>query len=110
MIPFEEWLAGCAQVAMESEWCTDADWRWRELYDKGLTVRQAVDELFKEVQNDVSLTMSDRVKARIDGAAAALGGSKLDANTYPENSDAHFDWLAGWLSVRLEKMKSLKKK
>jgi hypothetical protein len=47
-----------------------------------------------------------RVKARMEGAAAALEARKLDANHYPEDSDLHFEWLAGWTGARLEMRKS----
>lgn len=42
----------------------------------------------------------ERVKARMEGAAAALEKRKLDANNYPEESDLHFEWLAGWAAAR----------
>lgn len=49
-VTFEEWLRECERVAMRSEWIIDPDWKWRELYDSGLTAESAVDELFKEVR------------------------------------------------------------
>lgn len=48
----------------------------------------------------------ERVKARMEGAAAALEKRKLDANNYPEESDLHFEWLAGWVGARTEMMKT----
>lgn len=51
-------------------------------------------------------TDTERLKARMDGAKAALEGRKLDANTYDENDDLHFEWLAGWTSARMEMLKS----
>lgn len=47
-----------------------------------------------------------RVKARMEGAAAALEKRKLGANDYPEESDLHFEWLAGWVGARTEMMKT----
>ena len=49
---------------------------------------------------------SERVKARMLGAASAIAGRKLDANTYDENDELHFEWLAGWTDARLARMKS----
>ena len=47
-----------------------------------------------------------RLKAKMDGAFAALEGRKLDANQYPEESELHFDWLAGWTSAKMEMRKT----
>lgn len=47
-------------------------------------------------------TMNERLDARMEGAKAALEGRKLDANTYDENDDLHFEWLAGWTSARMK--------
>ena len=47
-----------------------------------------------------------RVKARMEGAAAAIAGRKLDANTYHEDDELHWQWLAGWTDARLARMKS----
>ena len=51
------------------------------------------------------MSTQDRVKARMEGAAAALRGDKLGANTYPEESDLHFEWLDGWVVARMEMRK-----
>lgn len=48
----------------------------------------------------------ERLKAKMDGACAALEGRKLDANQYPEDSDLHFEWLAGWVSAKTEMRKT----
>lgn len=48
----------------------------------------------------------ERLKAKMDGACAALEGLKLDANQYPEESDLHFEWLAGWTSAKMEMRKT----
>lgn len=50
-------------------------------------------------------TDTERLNARMEGAKAALEGRKLDANTYDENDELHFEWLAGWTSARTEMMK-----
>ncbi len=42
----------------------------------------------------------------MDGSRAALEGRKLDANTYDENDDLHFEWLVGWTDTRMEMLKS----
>ncbi len=47
-----------------------------------------------------------RVRARMEGAAAAIAGRKLDANTYHEDDDLHWQWLAGWTDARMARMKS----
>jgi hypothetical protein len=47
-----------------------------------------------------------RLKAKMDGACAALEGRKLDANQYPEESELHFEWLAGWTSAKMEMRKT----
>ena len=39
------------------------------------------------------------------GAIAALEGKKLDANTHHEDSEEHWEWLAGWTSANNEKVK-----
>ena len=50
-LTFPDWLRQVEVEAMGSEWCIDPAWpRWGELYDKGFTVKGAVDELFKEVR------------------------------------------------------------
>ena len=51
-------------------------------------------------------TDTERLKARMEGAKAALEGRKMDANTYDETDDLHFEWLAGWTSARMEMLKS----
>jgi ribosome modulation factor len=48
----------------------------------------------------------DRLKAKMDGACAALEGRKMSANQYPEESDLHFEWLAGWTSAKMEMRKT----
>ena len=50
-------------------------------------------------------TNAEILKARMEGATAALEGRKLDANTYEETDDLHFEWLAGWTSARMEMQK-----
>jgi len=50
-------------------------------------------------------TDSERLKARMEGAKAALEGRKLDANTYTETDDLHFEWRSGWTSARMEMLK-----
>lgn len=50
-------------------------------------------------------TNAEILKARREGATAALEGRKLDANTYDETDDLHFEWLAGWTSARMEMQK-----
>ena len=52
----------------------------------------------------------ERVKARMEGAAAALEKRKLDANNSPEESDLHFEWLAGWVGARTEMRKTQNEK
>lgn len=47
-------------------------------------------------------TDAEILKARMEGAKAALEGLKLDANTYAEDDDLHFAWLDGWASARFE--------
>ena len=42
----------------------------------------------------------------MEGAKAALEGKKMDANTYPETDDLHFEWLAAWTDVQMDRMKS----
>ena len=49
---------------------------------------------------------SQRVKARMEGAAAAIAWRKLDANTYHEDDELHWQWLAGWTDARMSRMKS----
>lgn len=44
----------------------------------------------------------EKLRARMAGAKAALEGKKMDANTYPEENDLHFEWLAGWSAVKAE--------
>jgi ribosome modulation factor len=51
-------------------------------------------------------TETEKLKARMDGAKAALEGRKLDANNYDENDDLHFEWLVGWTDTRMEMLKS----
>jgi ribosome modulation factor len=51
-------------------------------------------------------TNTERLKARMEGAKAALEGKKMDANTYPETDDLHFEWLAAWTDVQMDRMKS----
>ena len=51
------------------------------------------------------MTDKDRLAARMEGAKAALEGRKMDANLHPEESDLHFEWLAGWTSAKLEQRK-----
>lgn len=46
-----------------------------------------------------------RMKARVDGACAALEGKKLGANPHPEGSDLHWEWLQGWTSAKLQKLR-----
>lgn len=48
----------------------------------------------------------DRLKAKMDGACAALEGRHLDANQYPEESELHFEWLDGWTSAKMEMRKT----
>lgn len=50
-------------------------------------------------------TNAEILKARMEGATAVLEGRKLDANTYDETDDLHFEWLAGWASARMEMQK-----
>lgn len=46
-----------------------------------------------------------RLKAKMDGACAALEGRKPEANPYNETDDLHFEWLDGWTSARMEMQK-----
>ena len=48
-------------------------------------------------EDDCASSSRERVKARMEGAAAALEKRKLDANNYPEESDLHFDHARGAL-------------
>jgi ribosome modulation factor len=50
-------------------------------------------------------TDTERLKARMEGAKAALEGRKMETNTYDESDDLHFEWLAGWVGTRLETKK-----
>jgi hypothetical protein len=50
-------------------------------------------------------TNKERLNARIAGAKAALEGRKMDANTYDETDDLHFEWLAAWTDTRMEMMR-----
>ena len=52
-----------------------------------------------------TMTDKERLNARMAGAIAALEGKKLDANTHPEDSDEHWEWLTGWTSARTEQRK-----
>ena len=47
-------------------------------------------------------TDTERLKARMEGAKAALEGRKMDANTYDETDDLHFEWLGSWSSTQIE--------
>lgn len=51
-------------------------------------------------------TDTEKLKARMEGAKAALEGRKMDANTYAETDDLHFEWLAAWTSVHMNRIKS----
>ena len=51
-------------------------------------------------------TKIEILRARINGAQAALRGEKLDANPYPETDELHFEWMAAWADVRMEQIKS----
>lgn len=50
-------------------------------------------------------TDKERLNARMEGAKAALEGRKMDANTYDETDDLHFEWLAAWTDTRMEMMR-----
>ena len=49
------------------------------------------------------------LKARMDDTKSALEGIKMDANTYPETDDLHFEWLDGWAQVHMERVQTLTK-
>jgi hypothetical protein len=49
---------------------------------------------------------TERLAARMAGAAAAMRGEKLGANSNPEESELHFEWLAGWTAAKMEKLKA----
>ena len=51
-------------------------------------------------------TNTERIKARMEGAKAALESKKMDANTYDETDDLHFEWLSAWTAVRMDRLKS----
>lgn len=56
-------------------------------------------------QKNMNNTNKERLNARIAGAKAALEGRKMDANTYDETDDLHFEWLAAWTDTRMEMMR-----
>jgi ribosome modulation factor len=62
-------------------------------------------DLFGSVTDHDMKTNAEILKARMEGATAALEGRKLDANNYDETDELHFDWLAGWTSARAEQRK-----
>lgn len=49
-----------------------------------------------------------RVRARMEGAIAAVAGCNLAANNYHEDDELHWEWLAGWTDARMARMKSPK--
>lgn len=42
----------------------------------------------------------ESIRAREAGKKAAQEGKKLGANTYPEDSELHWDWLDAWCVER----------
>lgn len=52
-------------------------------------------------------TNTERLKARMEGAKAALEGRKMDANTYDETDELHFEWLGAWTDVNMERIGGL---
>ena len=63
-------------------------------------------ELREQAEREKNHKADPKVKARFEGAKAAQGGLKMDANTYPETDDLHFEWLAAWTDMRLAMHKS----
>lgn len=55
-------------------------------------------------------TDTKKLKARMEGAKAALEGRKIDANTYDESDDLHFEWLAAWTDAHMERIKAREQK